>query len=308
MRFLIIGPGAMGCLFASRLKMACFDVTLLDHNKDRAEKISSQGIIVEGVSGEYTANVPVIVEGDLKGFDFALLCVKANRTRAAAEPLKKLLSSEAIVVTLQNGIGNFEILEEIFGKGRVLGGVTAEGATMLGWGRIRHAGVGATVIGPKLKTEGPPEKLATALNKAGFRAETAENVEGLLWGKLVINVGINALTAITRLKNGRLPELRGTSLILEELVKEAVAVSKAKNIQLPFEDPLGRVIQVCMNTAGNIASMLQDVLNKRETEIDFINGAIVREGDTLGIPAPANRTVTCLVKAIQESYQDILSV
>lgn len=304
MRFLIIGPGAMGCLFASRLKLAGFDVTLLDHNKERADRINHQGIMVEGVSGEYAAHVPVIVNGDLKEFDFALLCVKANRTRAAAEPLKKLLSSEAIVVTLQNGIGNFEILEEIFGKGRVLGGVTAEGATMLGWGKIRHAGVGATVIGPKLQTEGPPEKLAAALNKAGFKAETAENVVGLLWGKLVINAGINALTAITRLKNGRLPEINGTNLIMEELVKEAVAVSKAKNIQLPFEDPLGRVIQVCRNTAGNIASMLQDVLNKRETEIDFINGAIVREGDTLGIPTPANCTVTNLVKAMQESYDD----
>jgi 2-dehydropantoate 2-reductase len=292
----------MGCLFAARLKTAGFEVTLLDHNKERANKINQQGIMVEGVAGEYLARVPVIVDGDLKGYDFVLLCVKANKTRAAAEPLKDLLPSNTVIVTLQNGIGNFEILEEIFGKGRVLGGVTAEGATMLGWGKIRHAGVGATIIGPKHKTEGPPEKLAAALNKAGFKAETAQNVESLLWGKLVINVGINALTAITRLKNGRLPEIHGTSLVMEELVKEAVAVSKAKNIQLPFEDPLGRVVQVCRNTAGNIASMLQDVLNKRETEIDFINGAIVREGEALEIPTPANRIVTSLVKALQESY------
>jgi 2-dehydropantoate 2-reductase len=307
MRFLIIGPGAMGCLFAARLKTAGFDVTLLDHNKERADRINQQGIMVEGVSGEYAALIPVIINGDLKEYDFVLLCVKANKTRAAAEPLKDLVSHDAVIVTLQNGIGNFEILEEIFGKGRVLGGVTAEGATLLDWGRIRHAGIGATVIGPELKTGGPSDKLATALNAAGFKAGTAENVEGLLWGKLVINVGINALTAITRLKNGRLPEIKGTSLIMEELVKEAVAVSRAKNIQLPFEDPLGRVVQVCRNTAGNIASMLQDVLNKRETEIDFINGAIVREGETLGISTPANRIVTSLVKAIQESYQDRLS-
>lgn len=307
MRFLIIGPGAMGCLFAARLKTAGLDVTLLDHNKDRADRINQQGIIVEGVSGEYAAHVPVIVCGDLKKYDFVLLCVKANKTRAAAKPLKDLVSSDAVIVTLQNGIGNFEILEEIFGRGRVLGGVTAEGATMLGWGKIRHAGAGATVIGPKQQTDDPCERLAGALNSAGFKASTAENVEGLLWGKLVINVGINALTAITRLKNGRLPEIKGTSLIMEELVKEAVAVSRAKNIQLPFEDPLGRVVQVCRNTAGNIASMLQDALNKRETEIDFINGAIVREGAALGIPTPANSMVTSLVKAIQESYDDRIS-
>jgi 2-dehydropantoate 2-reductase len=302
MQFLIIGPGAMGCLFAARLKNAGFDVTLLDHNTERAELINQQGIMVEGVSGEYTAHVPVTVDGDLTGFDFALVCVKSNRTRFIAETLQGKLSPETFIVTLQNGIGNLEILEDVFGKGRVLGGVTAEGATMLGWGRIKHAGVGATVIGPKRKTDDPCERLANALNKSGFKAETSENVEGLLWGKLVINAGINALTAITRMKNGRLPEIKGTSAIMEDLVNEAVAVSKGKNISLPYEDPLGRVVQVCRNTAGNVSSMLQDVLNKKETEIDFINGAVVREGKALGIPTPVNRTVTALVKAIQESY------
>jgi 2-dehydropantoate 2-reductase len=306
MRFLIIGPGAMGCLFAARLKAAGFDVTLLDHNKERADLINQQGIKVEGVSGEYTASVPVMVDGDLKGFDFALVCVKSNRTRFVAEAIQNQLSPETFVVTLQNGIGNLEILEEYFGKGRVLGGVTAEGATMLGWGKIRHAGMGATVIGPKRQTGDPCERLAAALNRADFKAETSENVEGLIWGKLVINAGINALTAIMRLKNGRLPEIQGTQSIMEELVKEAVAVSKAKNISLPYEDPLGRVVQVCRNTAGNISSMLQDVLNKKETEIDFINGAIVREGEALGIPTPVNRTVTALVKSLQESYAERL--
>ncbi len=126
----------------------------------------------------------------------------------------------------------------------------------------------------------------------------------LLWGKLIINVGINALTAITRLKNGRLPEIRGARIVLEEAVKEAVAVAKAKNIHLPYPDTLGRVTQVCDATAENIASMLQDVLNQRETEVDAINGAIVREGDALGIPTPVNLTLTSLVHAIQETYHE----
>jgi 2-dehydropantoate 2-reductase len=307
MRFLIVGPGAMGCLFAARLKIADFDVTLLDHNEGRADKLNQQGIIVEGVSGEYSARVPVLVKGDLNGFDFVLLCVKSNKTGAAAESLKNILSPETIVVTLQNGIGNLEILGDVFGNERVLGGVTAEGATLLEWGKIRHAGMGSTVIGPGRSVGGPAEKLAAALNKAGFNVETSENVEGLLWGKLIINAGINALTAITRLKNGRLPELQGTSLIMEALVNEAVAIAKAKGIELPFADPLSRVIDVCRKTSGNIASMLQDVLNKRETEIDFINGAIVREGNALGMPTPANMIVTSLVKTLQESYQDRLS-
>ena len=306
MRFLIVGPGAMGCLFSARLKTAGFDVTLLDYNRERTEHLNRQGICVEGVSGEYTALVPSMVYEIGDGFDFVLLCVKSNKTRIAAEFLKTRLSDETFIVTLQNGIGNLEILQEIFGKHRILGGVTAEGATSLGWGRIRHAGVGATVIGPKGTIDGPADKLVSALNKAGFRAETTDNVAGLLWGKLIINAGINALTAVTGLKNGKLPQVTGTNLIMEELVREAEAVAAAKKIKLPYDDPLARVREVCRNTSENISSMLQDVLNKKETEIDFINGAIVMEGEMLGIPTSVNRMITYIVKAIEESYQERL--
>jgi 2-dehydropantoate 2-reductase len=296
----------MGCLFSARLKTAGFDVTLLDYNRERTEHLNRQGICVEGVSGEYTAMVPSMVYEIGDGFDFVLLCVKSNKTRIAAEFLKTRLSDETFIVTLQNGIGNLEILQEIFGKHRILGGVTAEGATSLGWGRIRHAGVGATVIGPKGTIGGPADKLVSALNKAGFRAETTDNVAGLLWGKLIINAGINALTAVTGLKNGKLPQVTGTNLIMEELVREAEAVAAAKKIKLPYDDPLARVREVCRNTSENISSMLQDVLNKKETEIDFINGAIVMEGEMLGIPTSVNRMITYIVKAIEASYQERL--
>jgi 2-dehydropantoate 2-reductase len=168
MRFLIVGPGAMGCLFGARLKRAGFDVTLLDYNRERTELLNRQGISIEGVSGEYTEMVPSMVYEIGDGFDFVLLCVKSNKTRIAAEFLKTKLALETTIVTLQNGVGNLEILEEIFGKERALGGVTAEGATALGWGRIRHAGVGATIVGPRGTAGGPAEKLVDALNKAGF--------------------------------------------------------------------------------------------------------------------------------------------
>jgi 2-dehydropantoate 2-reductase len=131
-------------------------------------------------------------------------------------------------------------------------------------------------------------------------------VEDLIWGKLIVNVGINPLTAITRLKNGRLPDLPSTRMIMEEAVKEAVAVAQAKGIDLPYSDPLARVIEVCHATAENVASMLQDVLNRRETEIDAINGAIVREGKIMNIPTPVNFTLLSLVHAIQDTYQERL--
>ena len=306
MKFLVVGPGAMGCLFSARLKKADYDVTLLDYIQERAEQINNQGIMVEGVTGEYTVKVPTL-SGELPSPpDLVLICVKSNKTNEAGQTIKPWLTPETVVVSLQNGLGNIEILEEIFGRERVLGGVTAEGATLLETGKIRHAGQGETIIGPKGGPDSPVEQIIEAFDRAGFKTRSVDNVNDLIWGKLIINVGINALTAITRLKNGRLPQLSGTRLVMEEAIKEAVAVVEAKNIQLPYPDPLGRVMEVCEATAGNMASMLQDVLKERITEIDFINGAIVREGRSRGIPTPVNLTLTSLVQAIQETYQERL--
>ena len=302
MHFLVVGPGAMGCLFAARLKRAGFEVTLLDYLPERARQINNQGIVVQGVTGDYNVKVPAVADGISMQPDFVLICVKAYTTRQAAENIKPWLSPEAFVVTLQNGVGNLEILEEIFGKKKVFGGITAEGSTLLGPGKIRHAGQGETIIGPEEDLNSPLERIISAFNTAGFKTRSINNLVDLIWGKLIINVGINVLSAITRLKNGRLAELNGTRLIMENAVKEAVAVAVAKNIQLPYPDPFARVMEVCRDPAGNIASMLQDVLKERITEVDFINGAIVREGITLGIPTPVNHTLTCLVKTIQETY------
>lgn len=303
-KFLIVGPGAMGCLFAARLKLAGFDVAVLDYKQSRANTLNTSGIFVKGVTGEYSVKMPGIIPGKLPFEpDFALFCVKSYKTEDAALALKPFLPQVSSIVTLQNGLGNFEILEKTFGKGRVCGGVTAEGATLLETGKIRHAGQGDTIVGPTGAGSPVPE-LVEALNKAGFNARSEQNVQGLIWGKLIINVGINALTAITGLKNGRLPEIKGTRSLLESAVKEAVKVAEAGNIELPYQDPIGRVIEVCKATSGNIASMLQDVLNKRITEIDFINGAIVREGKALNIPTPVNETLTAIVKTIQGTYDE----
>jgi 2-dehydropantoate 2-reductase len=294
----------MGSLFAACLQKAGFEVTLLDYIEERAKRINDHGIRVEGVTGDYTEKVPTMTGDIPQPPDLVLICVKAYNTREASLNIKPWLKPETGVVTLQNGVGNLEILEEVFGSDRVLGGVTAEGATLLGPGKIRHAGRGETIIGPSGNAGSPAEKMVAAFNEAGFQTRSVKDVKDLIWGKLLINVGINALTAITGLKNGRLPKLGGTRLIMEEAVKEAVAVAEAKNIHLPYPDPMGRVIEVCQATAGNIASMLQDVLKKKLTEIDFINGAIVREGQALGIPTPVNLILTSLVQVIQKTYQE----
>lgn len=297
----------MGCLFAAHLKRAGNDVTLLDYRRERASLINDNGIQVEGVTGEFGVQVPTVT-GQVPGIpDLVLICVKANHTRRAAEELRALIGRETRILTLQNGLGNLDVLLGVFGGDRVMGGVTAEGATLLGPGHVRHAGQGQTVIGPEGLPGDPLPKIVHTFKAAGFDTRSADNVNELIWGKLVVNIGINALTAITRLKNGRLPDIEGTRTVMEEAVLEAVAVANAKGVNLPYPDPLERVIGVCRATAANIASMLQDVLKQKVTEVEFINGAIVREGEILGIPTPVNRTLSCLVQAIQKTFNERLN-
>lgn len=307
MNFLVVGPGAMGCLFASRFKKTGHNVTLLDYRPERADFINEHGVTVKEIAGNFRIHVPTVITIPIETPDVILICVKAYQTRKAAENLQSCLGPNTVVLTLQNGLANLEILQDIFGRDRVLGGVTAEGATLLAKGHVRHAGQGETLIGAQGLPLSTAAEIVSAFNAAGFKARPVKNVNDLIWGKLVINAGINALTAITRLKNGRLPEIQGTKTVMEEAVREAVAVAHAKGITLPYPDPLERVLEVCSSTTGNIASMLQDVVRQQITEVGFINGAIVREGGILGIPTPVNMTLTCLVQALQETYHERIS-
>ncbi len=303
MKIVCVGPGAMGCLFGASLSRAGHEVSLLDYKEQRAALINKSGIRVESPEGNFSQRVPVDTHLRLKGVDLVLICVKAGKTAEVARQLAGVIDNHTLVLSLQNGVGNVETLASALGEHRVLGGVTSEGATVLGPGHIRHAGKGQTFLGPLTGNPQSIPAIVSAFNEAGFETRSSHNVQGLIWGKLIVNVGINALTAITHLRNGVLPELQETKSLMELAVAEAVEVARVKGIDLPYEDPPLKVIDVCKATAANVASMLQDVLNRRPTEVDFINGAIVREAKALGISAPVNHTLTQLVKAIEKSYQ-----
>lgn len=289
----------MGCLFAARLKKAGADVNLYEKIPQRAQAIQERGIQVLAPEGDFEVRVPAWSEQPPVAPDAVLFFVKSNDTEEAVKTVAPWLKETTLVLTLQNGLGNMEILEQIFGKARALGGVTSEGATVLDHGIIRHAGAGETSIGPSCDGA---KKIVSVFHDAGFKARVAEDIHALIWGKLIVNAGINALTALTGLNNGRLPQVRPLRLLMEMAVEEAVAVAKAKGVVLPFPEPFSRVEEVCRATSDNVASMLQDVMNQRITEVAFINGAVVAEGKALGIPTPANLVLTCLVEALQETY------
>jgi 2-dehydropantoate 2-reductase len=304
MKIVVVGPGAMGCLFSAFLSKVESDLWILDKNKERAKLLNQQGIILEGISGNWQAKVKVTCDvEEIKGSDLIILAVKSYDTHQACLSIKPLVREDTIVLTLQNGLGNIETIGEILGQERVVAGVTNQGATLLKEGHIRHAGKGETVIG-KIDGRISPElrQIREIFNKAGLPTKISRDIKGLLWSKLIINVGINALTAITRLNNGRLIEFEGTRRILREAVTEAIRIAKRKRIKLIYDDPLAKVEAVCEATKENVSSMLQDVLKNKHTEIDSINGVIVRLGQELGIPVPVNSVLLDLVKTIEASY------
>jgi 2-dehydropantoate 2-reductase len=304
----------MGCLLAGKMAQAGNEVLLLDHNPERVEIINQQGLIIEGLQGALQVKIPVTLNpGNLQGTELILVCVKAYDTRTVAQILEHL-GPGPWVLTLQNGVGNVETLGEFLPKDKILAGITSHGATSLGPGQVRHAGQGDTFIGYGFpQGESDPEKdpylnrVKMLLDKAGFATKVVPKIENLIWSKLLINIGINALTALTHLPNGRLIEYSGTKEILEEAVQEGLWVGEKKGIEFIYSDPLDQVKKVCRLTSANVSSMLQDVLKKKKTEIDFLNGVILREGQRYGIPVPTNSLLTRLVKTIEESYGQTVS-
>jgi len=304
MKIVIVGPGAMGTLLAAFLSKSKEEVWILDKNKERALKINQSGIIIEGISGNRQLTVKVAAKPEDIGLaDLVIICVKSYHTKDAILNAKPIIGENTGILTLQNGIGNIEIISEVAGAEKVIGGVTSHGATLIDAGSVRHAGRGETVIG-RIDGKIPVQmrSIREIFNQVGLETRISRDIKGLLWSKLIINVGINALTAVTRLNNGRLMEFEGTRRILREAVTEATRIAKRKRIKLIYDDPLAKVEAVCEATATNISSMLQDVLKKRRTEIDFINGVIVRQGQELGIPVPVNSVLVDLVKTIEASY------
>lgn len=300
MKISIIGAGAMGSLYGGKLSLSGSQVLLYDINREHIDKIRDHGLIIEEPEGEEITRPEASSDKEaLRGSEVMIIFVKSAATEIVVRDIKEYIAPETIVVTLQNGLGNEGIIRKHLGADRSAAGVTSQGATFLEAGRIRHAGRGPTHLCMSDKKNNRLVPFVEELNRAGFDAHIEENIENLIWSKLIINVGINALTALTALPNGKLLDYKETKEIMADLVNEALQVTRAKGIQLTLADPLQRVYEIALQTAANRSSMLQDFDNNRVTEIDFINGAIVREAEKLAIQVPVNRTITRLVKTIE---------
>lgn len=302
MKISIVGPGSMGCLFAAKLSASGADVQLVDYKPERAERINASGVTIESAGGASTLDITASADPDIvKNSSGVIFMVKAYSTREAAARLKDSVPGGAWVMTMQNGMGNAEILMEIFGPEKVLAGTTSEGATLLGEGRVRHAGSGETSIGEFDGAESQrATQIADALNTAGIKTTTTGNVRGLLWKKLIVNVGINPVTALLRIRNGEILQKESALDVLHSAVVEAEGIAKAEGVDLDGMDAVRVVEGVADKTAKNISSMHQDVAAGRLTEIDYICGYVVRAANKNGLSAPVNRTLRNLVMSLCE--------
>ena len=305
MKIVILGAGAMGSLYGGFLAEGGNEVWLLDVWKEHMDTINKNGLKIEGLSGDrIIRNIKATTNPSEIGIaDLVIVFVKSTITDMAISQNLDIFNADTIVLTLQNGLGNVEKINKSIDEKNIIPGVTAHGATLIGPGSIRHAGIGATHIGElDGNSSDRIQNMANILNLAGLDTSISDNVMGLIWGKLLVNVGINAITAITKLKNGQLLDHAETEELLEKAVDEAWTIVKAKEISLSYDNPIIHTKQVCKATAQNFSSMLQDITNSRKTEIDMINGAIVREGSILGIETPINIVLTNLIKALENNY------
>ena len=296
---LIVGTGALATLFAARLARSGVTVTMLGTWLEGLRALRREGARLVDAHGR-EERYPVIAAGnpkDLAPVQFALVLVKSWQTKRAARDLAGCLHPDGLALTLQNGLGNREVLATRLGQNRVALGSTTTGATLLGPGLAKPGGEGKISV----ERHGRLQALAQMLDSAGFQVEVVKDASAVIWGKLVINAAINPLTALLRIPNGELLERPSARVLMRSIAAETAAVATAEGTRLARRSAVRAVENVALRTAANHSSMFQDVQRGAPTEIDAICGAVARAGSRHRLPTPLNQICLQLVRALTET-------
>ncbi len=313
MKMAIVGAGALGGTFGALLTRAGIDVRLVEIDKKRVEAIQKNGLIMHMPDGS-VVNVPVKITDDPASvgiMDLVQISVKGYHTESAVKMAAPMIGPETYVMSVQNGLGNLDVIAKYVPKERVIGGVTAHSAMALGLNEIKYnGGVGGVRIGRFDGKEDPKlNEIVKTLNDAGFETEViVGNILNPIWRKLLANVACNCVAAITGFTGNQLIECEETNRLIRELAVETYQVAKAQGLRFKdindpskeLEDPAGFVIHALSGVGDNKISMLQDIEAGRRTEIDTLNGKVWELGEKLGVPTPLNKIMTLLVKAIEK--------
>lgn len=286
---IILGTGALATLFAANLSAADNKITLLGNWNAIPGSSTIKNVQVEGypslkINISHDPNVLPLT-------NYALILIKSRQTENSVQKLSTCLARSGVAITLQNGIGSERYLKNLLGEDRVVSGVTTQGATLIRPGVVRSFGVGRIWLEAHPKID----KIARMLGSGGFNIIIVKSIDAYKWGKLVINSAINPLTAIFRKRNGFLISDQAAFELLKRILAESVSVASAINITLPYSDPIEAATEVIRETKDNISSTLQDIYRNVPTEIDQINGEIIRSGEKTGVRVPMNKLVSELV-------------
>lgn len=302
MRIAVIGAGAMGGAYGGLLAVAGEDVSLIDANEAHVAAIRQGGLRVSGALGEHVAKTPAAVSPEALDppaggwADLAVVFTDSNATREAARSARRLLAPGGCAVTFQNGIGNVEALQEELGAERVLGGSSMCSARMEAPGHAVLTHLGPTSIGElDGRRTGRVRSLASLLERAGFEVQVLDDVNARIWSKFILNSAVNALCATTGLRLGEVARLPEMDALQDRVLDEAFALVEAKGLPIAADELRASVKAHCRRKFSR-PSMLQHVEAGRPTEIDAINGALVRESHRLGLAAPYNEALTALLK------------
>lgn len=306
MRIAVIGAGAMGGSYGGLLAVAGEDVSLIDTRRDHVEAIRSGGLRVSGVFGEHVVRTPAAEspEGlDPAGggwADLVIVFTDSNATREAARATGRLLAPDGCAITFQNGIGNVETLREELGAARVLGGSSMCSALVEAPGHVVLTHRGPTSIGElDGRRTDRLRRAAEAIERAGFEVHVEDDVSTRIWTKFIVNSAVNALCAATGLRLGEVARLPEMDALQDRVLDEAFALVRAKGLPIPEADVRAGIKRSCRLKFSR-PSMLQHVESARRTEIDAINGALVRESRRLGLAAPYNEALTALLKGREQ--------
>jgi 2-dehydropantoate 2-reductase len=307
MRIYMIGAGAMGGVYGGLLKRTGYEVTLVDPRVEQVNAIRKQGLTVEGVRGTHVVQLPAQTNADgLPPGDLAIIFTDANSTRDGARTAARLLNAEGYALTLQNGIGNVEAMVAELGKERVIAGVSMNSAANPAPGRVVYTNSGMTSLGElDGRTTRRVQQVAEMLNKAEIPTEIVSDPMSFIWSKFVHNCCVNALAAITGLRSGEMYRTEEVSALQDRVIDEVLAVVARKGIKLQEADPRKKIKEHCKGRY-NKPSMMQHVEQGRRTEIDSLNGALLREARALGMATPYNEAVVAIVKGLEKSRRQSL--
>ncbi|WP_422084659.1 ketopantoate reductase family protein [Variovorax sp.] len=299
MKVAVMGAGAVGCYYGAMLARAGHEVVLVGRPV-HVEAVNANGLRLETRAFDEQVRMAASTEpGAVKGAGLVLFCVKSTDSESASAQIGPHLAPGALVLTLQNGVDNDERVRAVLpASNEVAAAVVYVATGMAGPGHVKHNGRGELVIAPSRRSE----EVARHLVAAGVPTQISDNVRGSLWAKLILNCAYNALSAITQLPYGVLVQGTGVSDVIRDVVAECLAVAKAEGIEVPG-DTDAALRGIAQTMPAQYSSTAQDLARGKLSEIDHLNGLVVRRGEALGVPTPANRVLFVLVKLLEGKLQ-----